>query len=211
MNFFKTSNFLLFFLFFTVLKSSAQDTIPTNPATGLVSVNDVIVLQNKSVLQLKQIAESFIATYSDKSALLGQKQTQYKKDKKLPLFTANEILNQDSALTYDCQMKIFISHNSLGIPSTTDYDIISLKINFYFKTNKVKYDITNFSHTYIGFKNGENGGKFENEKPDDFKRMAGSGKKKWIEIKQKSIEQAKQIANVIEETFKTNTEKQLDF
>ncbi len=202
---------LFTFLTLFTLKAIGQDIIPTNPATGLVSVNNVISLPSKSVPQLKQTAQGFIATYSDMNAVLGRKQTQYKKDKKIPLFSAKEILNQDSALTYDCLMLIFISHGGLGLLTSTDNDYISFKISFYFKNSKVKYDITNFSHTYLGFKAGENGGKFENEKPDDFKRMIGSGKKKWLEIKQKSIDQAKQIANVIEETFKTNTDKQLDF
>lgn len=194
------------FLFFTSLKSWGQETIPINPVTGLASVNNVIVLTNKSVPQLKQIAQGFIARYSDNTVLLGQKQNQYKKDKKMPLFSAHETLNQDSALTYRGLMKVFLSHDRPR-SSETDTHIISFKINFYFKANKVKYDITNFSHTNLGK---ENGGQLENEMPDDYRKLKG-GRMMWEEIQQLTIKQAKQIASVIEETFKTGADKQLDF
>jgi hypothetical protein len=190
------------------LQSLSQDSLPINPATKLVSINDVITIEGKTVSQLKATAQSFIATYSNQQALLEQKQT-FRKDKQLPAFSANETLNQDSAVSYYCQMKVFIGHGSLGIKSESDFDIINFKINFYFKTGKVKYDITSFSHTYLGFRANQNGGKFENGEGSDFKTVGG--KKKWMQIRQKSLEQARQIATVIEETYKTGNDKQLDF
>lgn len=186
-----------------------QDTIPINPATGLVSVNKVVEVKGKTVQYLKETAEFFISSYSDPNALsVSMNDKKAKTQKALPRFTAKKSVDQDSALIFECQMKIN-PEKKIQWDDTKTVNYISFKINFYFKTEKVKYDITNFSHKAISMYNVVNGGKFENEEPEH-KAVAGS-QKRWKEIKLIAIDAANQIAKEIEVYFNTGRKSQTDF
>lgn len=191
------------------LASYGQDTIPINSATGLVSVNKVVEAKGKTVQDLKKAANFFISSYSDPNALsVSMNDKKAKKQNALPRFTAIKSLEQDSTVVFECQM-IINPEKKIQWDNTKTVNYIGFKINFYFKAEKFKYDITNISHKAISMYNVVNGGKFENEEPEH-KAVAGS-QKRWKEIKILTIDAAYLIAKEIEQYFSSVKKSQTDF
>jgi hypothetical protein len=184
-------------LFFWSLSTMSQD-LPINPSTGLVSLNNVVVLDGKTVKSLKETAELFVSSNSDPNAINANPK-KINKEQKVPPFSAKKIFDNDSSLIYDCMLN-FLSNGPF------ENHLISFKISFYLKPGKVKYDISNFSHKNSGNLNNISGGKFENISP---KKV---NKKKWHNFKVSVIEFAiTPIAKAIEDYYKREAKSRTDF
>ena len=156
----------IIYLLFGVI-GYCQEDIPINPDTKMVSVSNVVIVKDTSIIEIKKIADNFITTKSSNIGFGATNRLTKKTITKMPIFYAKKALEQDSIVLYDFQMTIYYPHTFGGMTSDMANDLFDFKLLLYFKKGKFKYDFTNMIHTYhIGMGNGFSGGKFENEKPE---------------------------------------------
>ncbi len=183
--------------------SEAQKDFPINPSTGLVSINNVMVLSGRSKKSLKETAELFVKSYSDN---INPATIKDNNDKiKMPSFGAKKTLDEDSVLAFDC------NYSAVDLKRMI-METISFKMLFYLKDNKCKYDLTNFSYLYVVAPTGvpsQVSGKFENSRPDQ--KASARLMKQWEEGKLKGIKYSQIVAKEMEEFFKRNEKSQFDF
>jgi hypothetical protein len=193
----------------TAVFCQSKSDYPINPNTGLISINNVLVVKGKSRATLKDMATSYVST-KNSSAMLTESEKNYaKKMKEVPKFTGAATMTSDSLLVFGLTMKIYVSPTLLSTDRTaSNDDFVEFNLLFFIKDEKIKYELTAFRHRRFeeGFEAG--GGVFENENPD-WKELRG--KKRWRMYKDAGIARARLLAADIEKYFQSEHKGQFDF
>jgi len=92
------------FLFLLSFRVFSQEAIPINPDTKMVSVNNIVVVKDTSIVKTKKIAEKFILSNSSTAAYGAANTITRKSRDKMPIFYAQKVLDEDSIIVYDIQM-----------------------------------------------------------------------------------------------------------
>ena len=93
--------------FTSMLLAQDKNDFPINPATGLISINNVISVKGKNRAALKEMAQSYFSS-KNSTAILTESETNYaKRMKEVPKFTGGLTMNSDSLLVYNMIMKIY--------------------------------------------------------------------------------------------------------
>ena len=193
--------------FTSMLLAQDKNDFPINPATGLISINNVISVKGKNRAALKEMAQSYFSS-KNSTAILTESETNYaKRMKEVPKFTGGLTMNSDSLLVYNMIMKIYIEPKLFSTGASND-DYLNFTMSFYLKDEKTKYELTNFKHTKFNAGFDAGGGVFEHENPD-WKEL--SGKKRWRMYKEAGITRAKLLATDIEKYFQTEYKGQFNF
>ncbi len=187
-----------------IITAKAQEGIPINPVTKLVSISNVIELNGKTVQALKQTAANFITKNSVSSPLIYNFNVE---KNKVPFFGI-KISEFDSSASY-AAMFVVAYDKTKSENQDQKADFIDFKINFYFKANKIKYDITSFTHKSNDVREEFRGGAFENEKPET--NPSKKNIEKWNKLKINTLSVIKLIAKDIEGYFRSTEKNEADF
>lgn len=200
-------NTLLIFFILFIEDAVGQDVspLPRNPNTQLISISKVIALNEGSNIKNKEKVDRFFQAYSEVSAESSlQKTSRVIEGKIVPIFLASKMLEEDSALSYDCLLQAYGAKQSRAFGSVGPITaFISFKISIYIKLDKIKYECTNF--VYSTAENLAQGGKFENDKP-----FTG-GVKKWNIIRTDAVNQARLIVDFMETYLSKKNADQFNF
>lgn len=196
---------LLFSPVFICLRILSQD-LPTNPATGLVSITDSIDLKGKTVEQVKEAITGWGHALLDNDNL---KQVYKLDDSKQ---TENIYINLPigTILTQDRGKNTFFTNGSLSYVKTKTNGIsayapsvggggVKFSLIYRVTSTRVIFEITNmeYSHDGVHF------GRFENDKAPQnnygASALFGTSKKEWTRVRLEYFDKLKTLAGYLEQ------------
>lgn len=185
--------------------AKGQD-LPINQDTKLVSISKVVLVDTVSKARLVQRVEEWINLNSDAhQALFNTERTEKKrkkdKDHTVPAFGIERKLSTDDKIIYTVSIGSSFKSKRIAesLPNSRMYSPLPFShtkcsLIVLFKDGRMKYEFTNFAHYNLD--TDKSGGKYENDRPDAFRREMN--KKEWKELRLKTIEKVERIAGSLE-------------
>jgi len=194
----KFSGLFMLLLFFIHFNGISQDSLPINPVTRLYSVNNIVVVNNKSEDQIRKAIIEFFIQNSNQETLISNSRNN-SQDKTLPLFFARQAFSESNKIVFEGKI-ICPEKNSWWGPARTNYEeFIDFTITVWIKNGKYKYDFSHFMHQSMNpvTSTSYSAGVFEHYRPDC--SSINMSTDTFTRIKLQSIDKIKLIATVLEQ------------
>lgn len=187
-----------------IAQSSFCQELPTNPKTGMISLNDSIEVIGKSQQEIKDLLSKWSYTLFDKSNIERVFKLSNSKQVENIVFNlvigyphtiekGNDKFLNNGTFTYTKAKESKLFSGASVSPAN---GVVKFSLQYSISRSKIVYEITNieFSNTGVYY------GKFEDEKPPkDNKGIMSLNKKMWQDVKAEHFERIKILSSNLKE------------
>jgi len=194
----KFTGILMVFLLSMHFKGISQDSLPINPDTKLISVNNIVVANNVSSDQIRMAIIEFFIQNSNEETIISSSLNN-SQDKQLTLFFARQSFTEPNKIVFEGKI-VCPEKNSWWGPARTNYgEFIDFTITVWIKDGKYKYDFSHFMHQSLNpvTSASYSAGVFEHYHPDCSTMYMSTDT--FTRIKLQSINKIKLIATALEQ------------